>query len=52
MKTLSDNKIQRNDKKSSKLARFWKISNILGFTRLGLMTVAGVILIYVQLKGK
>src|SRR5664280_2613138 len=25
MKTLSDNKIQRNDKKSSKLARFWKI---------------------------
>jgi NRAMP (natural resistance-associated macrophage protein)-like metal ion transporter len=25
MKTLSDNKFQHNDKKSSKLARFWKI---------------------------
>jgi NRAMP (natural resistance-associated macrophage protein)-like metal ion transporter len=25
MKTLSDNKFQRNDKKSSKLGRFWKI---------------------------
>jgi Mn2+/Fe2+ NRAMP family transporter len=29
-----------------------KISNILGFTALALMTVAGVILIYMQLKGK
>jgi NRAMP (natural resistance-associated macrophage protein)-like metal ion transporter len=29
-----------------------KISNILGFAALGLMTVAGVILIYMQLKGK
>ena len=29
-----------------------KISNILGFVALGLMTVAGVILIYMQLKGK
>ena len=29
-----------------------KISNILGFAALGLMTVSGVILIYMQLKGK
>jgi Mn2+/Fe2+ NRAMP family transporter len=29
-----------------------KISNILGFAALALMTVAGVILIYMQLKGK
>jgi NRAMP (natural resistance-associated macrophage protein)-like metal ion transporter len=29
-----------------------KISNILGFAALGLMTIAGVILIYMQLKGK
>jgi NRAMP (natural resistance-associated macrophage protein)-like metal ion transporter len=29
-----------------------KISNILGFAALGLMTLAGVILIYMQLKGK
>jgi len=29
-----------------------KVSNILGFTALGLMTLAGVILIYMQLKGK
>jgi NRAMP (natural resistance-associated macrophage protein)-like metal ion transporter len=29
-----------------------KISNILGFAALGLMTVAGVIMIYMQLKGK
>jgi Mn2+/Fe2+ NRAMP family transporter len=29
-----------------------KISNILGFAALGLMTVAGVILIYMQLQGK
>jgi Mn2+/Fe2+ NRAMP family transporter len=29
-----------------------RISNILGFAALGLMTIAGVILIYMQLKGK
>jgi NRAMP (natural resistance-associated macrophage protein)-like metal ion transporter len=29
-----------------------KVSNILGFAALGLMTLAGVILIYMQLKGK
>jgi hypothetical protein len=29
-----------------------RISNILGFAALGLMTIAGVILIYMQLKGR